>query len=115
MSQQARDLFTISFPSAAAVTAANRLVDYSGAVATVQAQKVLGPAKRPAAINQPFEVPVIGTAIVEAGAAFAVGASLISDNVGRAIVTAAGTDYIFGDALQAATQAGDLVEVLLRR
>jgi hypothetical protein len=141
MSQQALALMAQSFPAAPSAVTEYRAVDYAGAQATVQGQKVLGVARRSAAIGDPYDAAMIGTAIVEAGAAFAAGASLIVDAQGRAIastgklaiaagavavtsVAANGTadlvggdtpEYVFADALQAASGAGDKVEVLLRR
>lgn len=61
-------------------------------------------------------VPVIamGTAVVEAGAAFAAEAKLVSDADGRAIAAvAASGDVINAVALGDAAAAGDLVEVIL--
>jgi hypothetical protein len=120
--------------------AAYRAVKANGAQATVQGEKVIGVAEYAANSGKDVPVAVIGTAKVEAGAAFAVGASLIVDNQGRAIaktgnlaIAAGGTtvtssaangeiltgadfpEYVFADALEAAGQAGDIVEVLLRR
>lgn len=50
---------------------------------------------------------------IEAGAAYADGAELASDSVGRA-VTAVSTDYIMGFAKGAATQAGDVTTIVLK-
>lgn len=140
MSQQALSLMALSIAAATSAVTEYRAVDYAGVQATTQGQKVMGVAKRGAIIGDGFDVAVIGTAVVEAGAAFAAGASLIVDNQGRAIastaklsIAAGGTavtstaangqiltggdspEYVFADALQAATGAGDKVEVLLRR
>lgn len=141
MSQQAITLLALSIAAAPAAVTEYRAVDYTGAQATVQGQKVMGVSKRGALIGDGYDVAVMGTAVVEAGAAFAAGASLIVDVQGRAIAstgklgiaagatavtsTAAngtailiggdGPEYVFADALQAATGAGDKVEVLLRR
>lgn len=139
MSQQARSLMSLSLLAALAVTEC-RAVDYAGAQATVQGQKVMGVANRGALAGDGYDATVMGTAVVEAGAAFAVGASLIVDAQGRAIAStgklgiAAGgvavtstaangqiltggdpAEWVFADALQAAAGAGDKVEVLLRR
>lgn len=89
MSQQARSLFNISFPSAPAAVTAYRGVDYAGAQATVQGQKIAGVANRAALILGAFEATAKGSAVVESGAAIAVGDALIVDNVGRAIAAAA--------------------------
>lgn len=141
MSQQARSLFNLSVPAAPSAVLPYRFVDYLGAQATVQGQKVAGVSNRGAAQGQPYDATVIGTAIIEAGGAFPVGQALISDAVGRAIANGGalnikagaiavtslaangagnlgGSDlpeYVACEALQAAINAGDLVEVLLRR
>lgn len=140
MSQQAMSLMALSISAAVSAVTEYRAVDYAGVQVTVQGTKAMGVAKRGAAIGDGFDVAVIGTAVVEAGAAFAVGASLIVDAQGRAIastgklgIAAGGTavtstaangliltggdasEYVFADALQAAAGAGDKVEVLLRR
>lgn len=140
MSQQALSLMALSMIAAALPVTEYRGVDYAGAQATVQGQKIVGVAKRGALVGDGYEAAVIGTAVVEAGAAFAAGAALIMDAQGRAIAStgklaiAAGAvavtstaangqiltggdapEYVFADALQAAGAAGDKVEVLLRR
>ncbi|MBN9411345.1 MAG: DUF2190 family protein [Burkholderiales bacterium] len=56
---------------------------------------------------------VLGTAIVEAGAAFAKDADLQSDASGRAIALTVGAKHGVARAMQAATAAGQKVEVLL--
>lgn len=61
-------------------------------------------------------VPVyaMGTAIIEAGAAFAAEAQLVSDADGKAIAAVAASGHVINAvALEAAAAAGDLVEVLL--
>ena len=83
---------------------------------------------------------IIGTTVVEAGAAIGIGDSLITDSAGRAIpvtgnlaVTAGATavtssaangeilegadlpEFVFADALESASAAGEFIEVLLRR
>lgn len=140
MSKQSIPILSLTLTAPGAVTA-HRAVKFSGAQATVQGEKVAGVARfAAAAANDKITVDVKGTTIVESGAAFAVGDSLIVDAQGRAIVqtsalrvkagavavtsTAAngaileggdGPDYVFADALEAATAAGELVEVVLRR
>lgn len=117
-----------------------RAVGFSGAQATVQGQKIIGVARHVAAVNDQVTVDVKGTAIIESGAAIAVGDALIVDAQGRAMpasalaVRAGATamtstaangagvlsgsetpEYTFADALEAATAAGQFIEVLLRR
>lgn len=136
---QFRSIHAETKRASGAVTA-NRCVKFDGAQATVQGEKVLGVARNDAADTELFSVDAIGTAIVEAGAAIAVGDSLIVDALGRAIpstgalVVAAGgvavtstavngailtgadlPEYVFADALEAAAALGEKIEVLLRR
>lgn len=140
MSKQALSILNISIPVAPSAVTEYRAVDFAGAQATAQGQKVMGVANRGALQNDGYEATVLGTAVIEAGAAFSVGASLIVDSQGRAIASsgalmiAAGAtsvtsssangailaggdspEYVFADALQAASSTGDKVEVLLRR
>ena len=138
--QQARSILDQSIIGAPGAVTPFRGVDFTGLQATVQGQKIMGIAKHGAALGQNFDVAVIGTCLVEAGAAFNPGQALIMDNQGRAIpntgalavkagataVTSAaangailqGSDlpeYVFADAVGQAVNVGDIVEVLLRR
>ena len=146
MSQQARSVLDLSVQATAAIsyaravglaaaTASNAL---GGAQATVAGQKVLGIARRDAALGAFTELTVLGTAICEAGAAIAIGARVACDAVGRVVtatvmgiaagataVTSAAANgttdlvggdppqFVFGTALQAASAAGDFIEVLI--
>lgn len=110
----------------------------TGAQATAIGQKVLGIARRDAASGAMVDITVLGTAVCEAGAAVAVGARVMCDASGRVVTavaltiaagatavtsaaangagTMAGGDtpqFIFGTALQAASAAGDLIEVVI--
>lgn len=132
-------LQSLTFIASGAV-AAFRGVGFDGAQATVQGQKVRGVSPRAVADGEAGDAIVSGTAVMEAGAAFAKGDSLIVDSSGRAIkftgalkvatgateVTSSaangailtGSDlpeYVFADAEEAASGAGVFVEVLLRR
>ena len=136
MGQQARDIFTLSFTAPAAV-AAFRGVDFTGAQITAQGARIAGISKRGAALGAGFEAAVIGTAVCEAGAAITVGQALRMDSVGRVIpavnltvatgavavtssaangaILAGGLvpEMIVGYALEAASGAGVMLEVLL--
>lgn len=115
MGKQARNLHSETVLASGAITE-YRAVGFDGYQATVQGQKVLGVANRSAPLAAYVDVACIGTAVVEAGAAFAIGASLTVDASGRAITVATpATDYVFADAIRAAGAAGEFVEVLLRR
>jgi hypothetical protein len=92
-----------------AVVAANRFLTVAGALA-VAADVSIGVGRTAGVAGELVTATVHGTEIVEAGAAFDVGAVLGSDAQGRAV---AATGIKRGLALQAATGAGSLVEVLL--
>lgn len=139
MSQQSMSLLSLTLIASGAVTE-NRLVGFTGAQATVAGQKVMGTALTRAATGEALGVVTHGTAIVESGAAITVGAALVSDSQGRAVpasgplslvtgavaVTSSAAngailqgaelpEFVFADALQAASGAGEWIEVLLRR
>jgi hypothetical protein len=139
MSQQQITTLALSVIAAGAITE-HRGVGFDGAQATVQGQKVMGFSHWGAVAGDPLTIDVGGTVIAESGAVFAAGDSLIVDAQGRVIPStgalgvAAGAvavtssaangailtgsdlpEYVVADALQAATAAGQLVEVLLRR
>ncbi len=138
MSQQAHDIFALSFIAANPVTQ-YRGVDFSGNQIAVQGARICGIAKRPAAVGDNFEVAVIGTATCEAGAVITPGQLLQMDNQGRVIPADAATiaagatavtstaangaiiaggylpESIVGTALEAAAAAGNYIEVLLHR
>lgn len=91
--------------------ATNRFVTPAGAQAGADAN-ALGVCRSAGVAGDKAPVDVLGTAIVEVGAAVAAGASLKSDASGRAItwVTSGAKVAI---ALEAATAAGQMIEVLL--
>lgn len=74
--------------------------------------KALAVSGRPALLGQAFGGITLGSAVVEAGGAVAAGAEVASDAQGRAVAQA-GTARAVGIALQAASAAGELIEVLL--
>ncbi|MBF0182787.1 MAG: DUF2190 family protein [Magnetococcales bacterium] len=139
MSQQNISILTLTVMASGAVTE-NRAVAFNGSQVALSGQKVMGTSLSRAASGEALAVVTHGTAIIESGAAIAVGQSLMSDSQGRAVpvsgalalaggavaVTSSAAngsvlqgadlpEYIFADALQAASAAGELIEVLLRR
>ncbi len=91
--------------------AANRFVTAAGAQAGADAN-TLGVCRVAGVSGDKAPVDVIGTAVIESGAAFSAGATLKTDSSGRGItwVTSGGKVAL---ALEAATAAGQFVEVLL--
>lgn len=139
MSQQSISVLTLTVVATGTI-AAGRAVGFNGAAIGTQGQKPMGIAMTAASQGSALAVVTLGTAVVESGAAITLGASLIADSQGRAIpVTSAlrvasgatpvtssaangailqGADlpeHVIGDALQAASGAGEFIEILLRR
>jgi hypothetical protein len=140
MAKQSIPNFVLSYRAAAAVTR-YRAVGFDNVQASVAGQKIKGVTERDAVSGDTSDLTVSGTVVVETGGAFGEGASLIVDNQGRAVVSAGkmavaagGTpmtsaaangvavltggdtpEFVFADALEASTGAGQFVEVLLRR
>lgn len=110
MSSQSIPLLTLTLAAASAV-AVCRLITPLGAQAGADANTI-GVARTAAAIDEKFPVDVRGTASVESGAAVAAGATVKSDASGRAITWAVSGAKV-GIALEAATAAGQIIEVLL--
>lgn len=139
MPAQSHSLFPLTLRASGAV-AARRAVGFGGAQASAPGGKVAGVADYSADDGGYFTVTVIGTAVIETGAAVAVGDGLIVDAQGRAIPstgplalkagatavtsTAAngailqggdGPEHVFADAMEAAGASGAFIAVLLRR
>jgi hypothetical protein len=138
MSQQNISILTLTLIAGGAINA-GRAIDFAGFQATTQGQKVMGAAVTDAPLGSGVAVVTHGTAVMESGAAIAIGDSLITDSQGRVIPASAlavttgatpvtsssanGTilegselpDFIVADAMQAASSAGKIIEVLLRR
>ena len=110
MSQQNISVLTLTATLAGTV-AANRFITPAGAQSGADAN-TLGVCRTAGVVGDKAPVDVLGTAIVEAGAAISAGASLKSDASGRAI-TWASTGAKVGIALQPATAAGQFIEILL--
>lgn len=89
-----------------------RLVGYDQAQATAAAN-TLGVSQQGAADGDDLAVTVIGSGLVESGAALASGAAVESDADGRAVTRSAGP--VVGRVMpgQSASGAGEFVEILL--
>lgn len=139
MSQQNISVLTLTMIASGTVLE-NRAIGFDGAQSDSQGQKVMGTAVTSAADGEAMAVVTHGTAIIETGTAVTVGDSIITDAQGRAIpvtsvlglasgavaVTSSAAhgailegadfpEFVFADALQAASGAGESIEVLLRR
>lgn len=110
MSAQSIPLLCLTL-AATGTIAAHRFVTPAGAQAGADAN-TLGVARVAAVSGDQIPVDVLGTAVVEAGAAISAGATLKSDASGKAVTWATSGAKI-GLALQAASGAGVLIEVLL--
>lgn len=110
MAQQSLSVLTLTVALTGQV-AANRFVTPAGAQAGADAN-TLGVCRTAGVSGDKAPVDVLGTAVVEAGAAVSAGASLKADSSGRAITWASSGAKI-GIALEAATAAGQFIEVLL--
>ena len=91
--------------------AADRFISPAGAYASADGN-TLGVARSAGDSGAKVTVDVLGTAVVEAGAAIAANATLKVDSTGRAITWVTSGAKI-GLALQAASGAGVKIEVLL--
>jgi hypothetical protein len=107
---QSIPVLTLTVRAAAALQAA-RFVTHAGAVPSAGA-RVIGVTRSSAEAGDEVAVDVLGTTIVEAGAAISsVGALLETDAQGRAVPKTTGTAVAV--ALQTATAAGQKIEALL--
>lgn len=96
---------------AAAALSANRFVTAVGAVPAANANTVGVTRTSAGASGDLVPVDVLGTTMVEASAAISAGAALATTNDGRAVTYSTGATV--ARALTAATDAGQLIEVLL--
>lgn len=97
--------------AASGTVGACRFVTPGGAQAGADAN-TLGVCRVAAVVGDKIPVDVLGTAVVEAGAAIAAGATLKSDASGRAVTWATSGAKV-ALALEAASGAGAFIEVLL--
>ncbi len=110
MSRQASPILAVT-RTASGTIAANRFVTPAGAQAGADAN-TLGVSRVAGVSGDRMTIDVVGTAIVEAGAAVSAGATIKSDASGRAITWATSGARV-GIALDAAGAAGEFIEVLL--
>ena len=96
---------------ASGTIATNRFVTPAVAQAGADAN-TLGVCRQAAVATDKVTVDVLGTTVVEAGAAIAAGATVKSDATGRAITWVTSGAKV-GIALEAASAAGQFFEVLL--
>ena len=64
--------------------------------------------------GQPGQVQTVGSAKVLSGAAVAIGDNIMTDASGRGVPASGATQHIVGKAMEAASAAGQLIEVVLR-
>lgn len=110
MSKQAISLLALSVTLSATVSAC-RFTTFAGAQSGA-GENAFGVSRTGGVSGEKITADVLGTAIVEAGAAVAAGDTVKADSTGRAI-TWATSGAKLGQALQAAAAAGDLIEVML--
>lgn len=110
MSRQATPIFSLPVTLSGTV-AAHRFVTPAGAQAGADAN-TLGVARTAGVSGDKVTVDVIGTAVVESGAAVSANDTLETDSSGRAVTWATSGPKV-GMALQAASGAGEFIEVLL--
>jgi hypothetical protein len=111
MSRQSQPSVTLSITTTG-IIAEYRFVDTLGAQAGV-ASNTLGVARMAAALGDVIPVDAVGTAIVESGEPLAEGALLATDADGKAVTWAAGAAVARVLPGQAATAAGQVIEVIL--
>lgn len=109
MSEQNIPILSLPATASGAVTA-NRFVGYDGAQSGAAAAG-MGVARSTVADGEMYTVDVLGTAVVASGAAISLGAELEADADGKAVTRSAGVKR--ARALQAASAADQLIEVLL--
>jgi hypothetical protein len=110
MSQQSTPIFTLTQLLSGTVTA-RRFVKVTGAQAGA-GENTLGVARTGGSSGERIAVDVLGTAVVEAGAAVTAGDTIKADSNGKAITWATSGAKV-ALALQTAAGDGSLIEVLL--
>lgn len=110
MSAQSISLLTL-VRTLSATAAANRLLTPAGALAGA-GENSIGVTRTGGVSGDKVPVDALGTAVVESGAAITINDTLKSDSTGRAITWVTSGAKV-GLALQAASAAGEFIEVLL--
>jgi hypothetical protein len=110
MSKQCIPVLTLTRRLSGTV-AAHRFVTAAGAQAIADSNAI-GVSRTAGVSGQDIPVDVLGTTIVEAGGAISVGDTLESDSQGRAVPWATSGARV-GIALEAASGAGEFIEILL--
>ena len=112
---QKTPILTLTAIAPSAVTK-YRFVDYDGSMCDAAGDNPFGVSVTDADVGDAFAVDVLGTTKVEAGAAIPLGAKGLTpvktDAAGKAIAQG-GVGSIAGYALEAASAAGAVIEVLL--
>jgi len=111
MSRQAIPLLTLTLALTGTVVA-NRFVAGDG-TQTGAAGNALGVGRTAGVSGEHIPVDVIGTAVVETGAAIAANALIEADASGRAVTKAAGVTLARLAPGEVATAAGQFVEIIL--
>jgi hypothetical protein len=109
MGQQNISVLALTVVATGVITK-HRFVTVAGAQAGAGAN-ALGVSQEAAGVGDALALDVLGTTVVEAGAAVAKGAALQSDANGRAVTKDAGAAT--ARALEAAAAEGDLIEAVL--
>lgn len=99
--------------AAAGVLVANRFVTQAGAYPAAGAPGFGVTRSSAEAAGDLVPVDITGTGIAEAGAAFAKDVPLMLDATGRVVLLTVGGKSPVARSMEAATAAGDLVEILL--
>jgi len=89
-----------------------RAVGFNDAQATNLGQKVKGIAHTDASDGNIFPVDRMGILLWEAGDDLSIGASLTTDNQGRAVLAFDPSQHVFADALDSAAAAGEVIRVV---
>lgn len=110
MSHSFSPILTLTVAATAAITA-NRFITSGGAVPAADAN-ALGVARSGGVSGDKIPVDVLGTAVVESGAAVTINSAVKTDASGRAINWVTSGQRL-GVALEAASAAGQFIEVLL--